>query len=88
MSSRSEDLTNDLLHDLAEEQTAAPAAPPVAARSSEPARPTGEPAPSAFVETRLFLAPGTWRRPGLSRKAGSYSVSAGPLQVRFGRRSQ
>lgn len=84
MSSRSEDLTADLLHDLAEDP---PAAAPVAPRSSELAQPTDDAAPSAFVETRLFLAPATWRRPALTRNAASYSVSAGPLQVRFGRRA-
>lgn len=83
MSSRSEDLTADLLHDLVEEAQAAPVAP----RSSELAQPTDDAAPSAFVETRLFLAPATWRRPALTRNAASYSVSAGPLQVRFGRRA-
>ena len=82
MSSRSEDLTADLLHDLADEPADAA---PGGARSSAPA--DGEPSPSAFVETKLYLAPATWRRPGLTRRAGSYSVSAGPLQVRFGRRS-
>lgn len=83
MSARSEDLTADLLHDLAEEPSEAATA---AARSPEPVRRASEAAPSAFVETRLFLARATWRRPGLTRNAGSYSVSAGPLQVRFGRR--
>ena len=76
MSARSEDLTADLLHDLATDP--APAVPAV---------PDTEPVPSAFVETRLFLAPATWKRPGLAHNAGSYSVTAGPLQVRFGRRS-
>ena len=83
MSARSEDLTADLLHDLAEEPSQEA---PAGARPSDPAQPSGDAAPSAFVETRLFLAPATWRRPGLARGAGSYSVSAGPLQVRFGRR--
>lgn len=78
MSARSEDLTADLLHDLAEDPSEA----------TPQASPTGEPAPTAFVETRLFLTPATWKRPGLARNAGSYSVSAGPLQVRFGRRSR
>lgn len=73
MSARSKDLTADLLHDLATEPA--------------PVGPDAEPAPSAFVETRLFLAPATWKRPGLARTAGCYAVNAGPVQVRFGRRS-
>lgn len=72
MSSRSEDLTADLLQDLTAEQ-AAPAPPP-------------EPGADAFVETSLFLAPSTWKRPGLGRDGRSIAFRAGPVQVRIGRR--
>ena len=85
MSARSEDLTADLLHDLTEEQAQpapAPKAPAPKARAV-----AAEPAPSAVVETRLFLAPSAWQRPRLARDGGSFSLSAGPLQVRLGRRS-
>ncbi len=81
MSSRSEDLTADLLHDLAADPAAADPVP-APARSE----PEAESAPSAFVETRLFLAPNTWLRPRVARTAASFSVSAGPVQLRFGRR--
>jgi hypothetical protein len=81
--SRSQDLTADLLHDIAEEE-AAPVvtAPPTpaAAVESDPA------APTAFVETSLFLAPSTWLRPGIARSGTSVSVSAGPVRLRIGRR--
>jgi hypothetical protein len=80
MSARSEDLTADLLHDLTEEQ-----AQPAPAPKAPPAAP--EPAPSPVIETRLFLAPSSWRRPRLARDARSVSLSAGPLQVRLGRRA-
>ncbi len=80
MSARSEDLTADLLHDLTEEQSQ-----PVPAPKATPAVP--EPATSPVIETRLFLAPSAWRRPRLARDGGSVSLSAGPLQVRVGRRT-
>lgn len=78
MSSRSDDLTADLLQDLTAEQ-AAPAAPP--ARAAE-----AEAGADAFVEASLFLAPNTWKRPGLGRDGGALSFRAGPVQVRIGRR--
>ncbi|MGH8862804.1 MAG: hypothetical protein ACRDVG_16485 [Jatrophihabitantaceae bacterium] len=76
MSERSKDLAADLLHDLAEQPAPAPAAAsPSASR------------PSAVVETSLFLAPSTWRRPAVSRQDGSLCFAAGPLQIRLGRRA-
>ncbi len=89
MSARSEDLTADLLHDLTEEQAQpapAPKAPKAPKGPTAPAAAT-EPAPSPVVETRLFLAPSAWQRPRLARDGSSFSLSAGPLQVRLGRRS-
>jgi hypothetical protein len=86
MSARSEDLTADLLHDLTEEQ-AQPASAPTAPKAPKAPAAATEPAPSAVVETRLFLAPSAWQRPRLARDGGSFSLSAGPLQVRLGRRS-
>jgi hypothetical protein len=86
MSSRSDDLTADLLHDLTEEQ-AQPAPAPEKAAAPKARATAAEPTPSAVVETRLFLAPSTWQRPRMARDGGSFSLSAGPFQVRLGRRS-
>jgi hypothetical protein len=83
--SRSQDLTADLLHDIADDEvvpvvTAPPATTRAAAVESETT------APTAFAETSLFLAPRTWLRPGIARSGTSVSLSAGPLRLRVGRR--
>jgi hypothetical protein len=80
VSTRSDDLTADLLHDLVEEQAAPQPAPQPKAALSK-----AEPAPAATVETSLFLAPSTWRRPGITRTGRSLSINAGPVQIRLGR---
>jgi hypothetical protein len=80
-SNRSQDLTADLLHDLQLEEAAAAALPPVPAPASSHV--AAEPTP--FVETALYLAPHTWRRPMVARAGRSVSVSAGPLRLRIGR---
>ena len=80
--SRSQDLTADLLHDLADEESAPTVPAPSPSRSTPPA----PAATSPFVETALFLAPRAWRRPGVRRAGGSLSVSAGPVRLRVGRR--
>lgn len=79
MSSRADDLTADLLHDLTAEAAAAPAPVPAPA----PPR-AGEGA--AFVDTDFFLAPRSWKRPGIGREGEALALRAGPLQVRIGRR--
>jgi hypothetical protein len=81
--SRSQDLTADLLHDLADEESA-PTVPAPSPSRSAPAPAAASPSP--FVETALFLAPRAWRRPGVRRAGGSLSVSAGPVRLRIGRR--
>ncbi len=78
MSSRADDLTADLLHDLTVEQGAQPA-PSVPAQQREDAG-------VAFVDTELFLAPRTWKRPGIGRDGDAFALRAGPVQVRIGRR--
>ena len=80
--SRSQDLTADLLHDLADEESS----PTVPAPSPSRSTATAPAAASPFVETALFLAPRAWRRPGVRRAGGSISVSAGPVRLRIGRR--
>jgi hypothetical protein len=79
VSSRSDDLTADLLQDLTAEQ-AAPVATPAHASATETER------PDAFVETSLYLAPHTWKRPGIGRDATAIAFRAGPVQIRIGRR--
>jgi hypothetical protein len=78
---RSQDLTADLLHDLAAEEAALPLPAPGPAREG-----TAAGAPAPFVETALYLAPRAWRRPGVRRAGRSVSISAGPLRIRIGRR--
>jgi hypothetical protein len=75
VSSRSDDLTADLLQDLTAEQE----------RPAVPAN-SGQTAPSAVIETAVFLAPSGWQRPGLARDGRSVSISAGPVRVRIRRR--
>ena len=82
--SRSQDLTADLLHDLADEESSATVPAPSPSRSTPPAPAAA--AASPFVETALFLAPRAWRRPGVRRAGGSLSVIAGPVRLRVGRR--
>jgi hypothetical protein len=81
---RSQDLTADLLHDLADEQ-ANPlvSAPSVATRS--PAIEAVAAQPSPFLQTTLFLAPRSWLRPGIARSGASVSLFAGPVRLRLGR---
>ncbi len=80
---RSKDLTADLLHDL-EAESAAPAA--VGPSAAVPAAAPAVTKPAAFVETSLYLAPSAWRRPAVSRAAGSVLVSVGLMRLRIGRR--
>jgi hypothetical protein len=81
---RTEALTADLLHDIADEE----AAPLV---SAPPKRlPSGtaggvDAAPAAFLETALFLTPRTWLRPAITRSGTTMSLSAGPIRLRAGR---
>jgi hypothetical protein len=77
--SRSEDLTADLLQDIAAEQ-AQPSAPERSAPAAQ------SPGP-AFVDTEFYLAPSTWKRPGIARSGNALSISAGPVRVRLGRRT-
>jgi len=94
---RSQDLTADLLHDLAEEEAApvAVVAPPgehqpavsTPAAVIPPARDDGAGgSPTPFVETSFFLAPRSWLRPGVARSGSTVSLSAGPVRLRLGRR--
>lgn len=78
MSSRADDLTADLLHDLTAEQEAPPARPASVKEHAADA--------TAFVETDFFLAPRTWKRPGLGRDGNALAFRAGPVQLRIGRR--
>lgn len=80
MSSRSDDLTADLLQDLTAEQ-AAPVAP-----ATRPAPAHTDDGADAFVDTSLFLAPNTWKRPGVVRDGSAIAFRAGPVQIRIGRR--
>lgn len=82
--SRSQDLTADLLHDLADEASAPTVPAPSPSRPTPPAPAAGSASP--FVETALYLSPRAWRRPGVRRAGGSVSVSAGPVRLRVGRR--
>lgn len=77
MSSRADDLTADLLHDLTAEAAAAPAPPSAPPPASDGA---------AFVDTDFFLAPRSWKRPAIGRDGEALAFRAGPLQVRIGRR--
>jgi hypothetical protein len=81
---RSQDLTADLLHDLAAEDTAPAVAPPPGITA--PAAHETRAAPSPFVETSLFLAPRAWLRPRVAVSGATVSVSAGPIRLRVGRR--
>lgn len=84
MTTRAQDLTADLLHDLTEEQehpTTALERPPATAASARTER-----SPSAFVETSLWLAPSGWRRPRLSLDAHTLALSAGPVRLRIVRK--
>jgi hypothetical protein len=83
---RSQDLTADLMHDLTDgvadyRPAASAAARPVSAASAARGR---APAPSAFVETSLFLPPRNWLRPRVSRAGAMVSLDIGPLRLRFG----
>lgn len=81
MSSRADDLTADLLHDLTAEQESTPVAPAQPEQAPEHA-PDG----AAFVDTDFYLAPRSWKRPGIGRDGGALAFRAGPVQVRIGRR--
>ena len=85
MSSRADDLTADLLHDLTTEQQTPPA--PATQPRQAPER-TGDGAAQGapFVDTDFFLAPQHWKRPGIARDRGALAFRAGPVQVRIGRR--
>jgi hypothetical protein len=94
--SRSQDLTADLLHDLAQEEdvpaigtpsaaTNVPTAASVPTAANAPV-PRADEAGSPFVETALFLAPRAWLRPGIARSGATVSLSAGPVRLRLGRR--
>ena len=78
--SRSEDLAADLLQDIAAEQT----------QPNEPSRRAAPQTPSsgvAFVDTEFRLAPSRWTWPGIARSGSAWSISAGPVRVRLGRRT-
>ena len=98
---RSQDLTADLLRDLAADET--PGAPQPADRSpvsvevaasietsaqdaSTQDAPTQD-APVPYFETTVYLAPSGWQWPGLSRTDDSVSASFGPVRFRMGRRT-
>jgi hypothetical protein len=79
---RSQDLTDDLLHDL-EAEDAAPAVAPTSTPARADASDDRGSAPS--VEAAVYLAPRGWRRPSVSRAGRSLAVSAGPVRLRIGR---
>jgi hypothetical protein len=80
--SRGEDLAADLLQDIAAEQ--AQSSLPERAQRSAPAKASSG---AAFVDAEFYLAPSTWKRPGIARSGNALSISAGPVQVRLGRRT-
>jgi hypothetical protein len=81
--SRSEDLAADLLQDIAAEQATPERRQPSAPPGVEPESAAG----AAFVDTEFYLAPNTWKRPGIARSGSALSISAGPVRVRLGRRT-
>ena len=87
MTTRAQDLTADLLSDIAaHDDNDAPAPTAAPAPAAQPVAAASDEAPSAFVDAQFYLAPSTWQRPRLSLAARSFAVSAGPVRLRLGRR--
>jgi hypothetical protein len=86
--SRTNDLTADLLYDIAETGTAPATAPATVAPATDLAMGIVDvppPARSAFVETSLFISPRTWLRPNIALSGTTLALSAGPIRLRAGR---
>lgn len=80
---RSQDLAADLMHDIAGEDPGPSARRPATVLPAAIRRII--PAPSAVVETALFLAPKDWVRPSIARSRATVLITFGPVRIRIGR---